>query len=88
MLHAFINLSCFINYNSIQKRASLYLKNSHPYSIIHFEILYRHFILVAFRKTTKNEKGFSFCCFDYISTFSDLNMVNKKPCAELEELWW
>jgi len=40
-------------------------------------------------KAPKREKrGFSFWWFIYISIFANTNMLNKKPHAEPEELWW
>lgn len=50
-------------------------------------ILYKHSILLPFMKAPKREKrGFSFWCFFYILTFANINIRNKKPHGEPEEL--
>lgn len=87
-MHSLIHPASFIT-GSIQKASSLFLNNSYSYGVTYFEILYnKHLRLIPFTKAPKREKkGFPFWCFIYISTFANINMLNKKSRAELEELW-
>lgn len=88
MLHVFTTLSCFIKYCSIQKKFLYTLKI--PIHIVLYILKYyiNTFYWFSSEKPQRMRRAFLSGVLPTFQHFSDLNMVNKKPCAELEELWW